>query len=272
MESITFLAEIPTGLLADAYSRKLSTVIGVILTDLGFVIEGSFPTFLFVLLAQIIWGIGFTFISGAREAWITDEIGEKKANKAFLHAEQYAQFGAIIGIIISVSLASINLRLPIILGGALYSIWGICLAFLMKEAHYRPTPKAERSSWKHFMQTFFKAIQLVRGHHVLLIIIAISCIFGMFSEGFDRLWTPYILQFSLPAIGLNQNVPATMRATVFSIGNQANALGQILLGPITGLIATIYSLRIAMLGAGLLLTPIIFLYLFTIHKHKLIPL
>lgn len=226
----------------------------------------------------------------------------------------------------------------------------------MKETHYHPTPKDERPNWQDFIQTFFKAIQLIRDHHVLLIIIAISCIFGMFSEGFDRLWTPYILQFSLPTIAnlkpvvwfgiislvgmvltigateitkryvdthshqsvsryllgvnvflmitvilfglavnftwaiiaywiiyflqktnnplqyawLNQNVTPMLRATVFSIVNQANALGQIMFGPITGLIATIYSLRIAMLWAGILFVPIIFLYLFTIRRHKLI--
>lgn len=355
LEAVSFLSEIPTGLLADVYSRKLSTVIGVILIGLGFIIEGSFPTLFFVMLSQIVWGVGFTFVSGAREAWITDEIGEKKANKAFLHAEQFSQFGAIIGIVISVALASINIRLPIILGGAFYSIWGICLAFLMKEEHYHPTPVGERPSWNHVIQTFLKSAKLVRGHPILLTIIAISGVFGMFSEGFDRLWTPYIMQFTFPAIGnlkliiwfgiislvgmvltigateiskrqvdasnhqsvsryllginllliisvimfglavnftwaiiaywfiyflretnnplqyawLNQNVTPAIRATVFSMSNQSNALGQIILGPIMGLVATIFSLRVAMIGSGMILIPIIFLYLFTIRKHKL---
>jgi DHA3 family tetracycline resistance protein-like MFS transporter len=356
LEAVCFISEIPTGLLADVHSRKLSTVIGVILIGIGFVIEGSFPTFLFVMLAQIVWGVGATFVSGAREAWITDEIGEAKANKAFLHGEQFAQVGAIIGIIISVALASIHIRLPIILGGALYSCWGICLMFLMKEEHYHPTPKGERPSWQHLAQIFLSSVRLVKGHHVLLIIIAISGVFGMFSEGFDRLWTPYLLHFTFPAIGnlkpivwfgiislvgmiltigateiakryvdtnshqsvarflllinallmvgvilfglatnftwaiiaywliyflretnnplhyvwLNQNITPTIRATVFSMSNQANAFGQILLGPIMGLVATVFSLRLAMVGAGVLLIPILFLYLFTIRKHKLV--
>lgn len=356
LETVAFLSEIPTGLLADVYSRKLSTVIGVFLIGLGFVIEGSFPTFFFVLVAQIVWGVGATFVSGAREAWISDEIGEKKANKAFLQAEQFAQFGAIIGIIISVALASINIRLPIILGGALYSVWGICLFFLMKEEHYHPTPMRERPSWKHLMQTFFKSARLVRNHHVLLIIIAISCVMGMFSEGFDRLWTPYIMQFTFPAIlnlkpivwfgiislvgmvltmgateiskryvdtsnhqsvsryllginslliiavilfglavnftwaiiaywfiyflretnnplqyaWLNQNITPNIRATVFSMSSQSNALGQIMLGPIMGLLATVFSLRVSMIVSGMILIPTFFLYLFTIRKHKLV--
>lgn len=356
LETTCFLSEIPTGLLADVYSRKLSVVIGVILIGLGFVIEGSFPTFFFIMLSQIIWGIGATFVSGAREAWITDEIGEKKANKGFIQGEQLAQYGAIIGIIISVSLASINIRLPIILGGILYSFWGFCLIFLMKEEHYHPTSKKERPSLRHLMQAFYDSVHLVRKHSVLLTIIAISAFLGMFSEGFDRLWTPYLLQFTFPVVWnlkpivwfgilslvgmgltiisteivkryadtdshrsvasfllfinialivsvvmfgkavsftwaimaywfiyflrqtsdplyyawLNQNMTANIRATVFSINSQFNALGQIILGPLMGAIAIIFSLHVAMISLSILLIPIILLLLYTICNHKLV--
>jgi len=39
-------------------------------------------------------------------------------------------------------------------------------------------------------------------------------LFGMFSEGFDRLWTPYILQFTFPSIG---NLPIITWFGVISI-------------------------------------------------------
>ena len=32
---------------------------------------------------HILWGVGYTFTSGATEAWITDEIGESEAASAF---------------------------------------------------------------------------------------------------------------------------------------------------------------------------------------------
>ena len=73
----TLLFEIPTGVVADVYSRRLSVIIGFALTGVGAAIEGIFPVFEIVLLAQVIWSIGFTFISGAEDAWITDEIGEE---------------------------------------------------------------------------------------------------------------------------------------------------------------------------------------------------
>jgi DHA3 family tetracycline resistance protein-like MFS transporter len=52
------LGEVPTGVVADVYSRRLSIVIGVLLTGAGFMIEGLFPYFEAILLAQVVWGLG----------------------------------------------------------------------------------------------------------------------------------------------------------------------------------------------------------------------
>src|SRR4030042_2667935 len=65
LETVSFLFEVPTGIVADVYSRKLSVIIGLLLIGLGFTVEGLFPFFSAVLIAQVIWGIGFTFVSGA---------------------------------------------------------------------------------------------------------------------------------------------------------------------------------------------------------------
>ena len=77
LEISAFVFEVPTGIVADVYSRRLSIIIGYLLMGLGFLVEGFFPSFLPILLAQIIWGLGYTFTSGATQAWITDEIGEQ---------------------------------------------------------------------------------------------------------------------------------------------------------------------------------------------------
>src|SRR3990172_7446657 len=97
LEISAFVFEVPTGIVADVYSRRLSIIIGYVLMGLGFLIEGFFPSFLPILVAQIIWGLGYTFTSGATQAWITDEIGEDDANKLFLRATQIGLFASLIG-------------------------------------------------------------------------------------------------------------------------------------------------------------------------------
>src|SRR5574339_927772 len=97
LEISAFLFEVPTGIVADVYSRRLSIIIGYLLMGIGFLVEASFPAFIPILLAQVIWGLGYTFTSGATQAWITDEVGEEAANKLFLRATRVGLFASLLG-------------------------------------------------------------------------------------------------------------------------------------------------------------------------------
>src|SRR5512141_1543541 len=50
LEVVILLFEVPTGIVADAYSRRLSIVIGYFLMGVGFLVEGYFPIFGVILL------------------------------------------------------------------------------------------------------------------------------------------------------------------------------------------------------------------------------
>src|SRR5512141_2487814 len=111
LEISTFLFEVPTGIVADVYSRKLSIIIGYLLMGAGFLVDGFFPSLLPILLAQVIWGLGYTFTSGATQAWITDEIGEDDANRLFLRATQVGLFASLIGMGASILIGANNVAL-----------------------------------------------------------------------------------------------------------------------------------------------------------------
>lgn len=353
LELTAFLCEVPTGVVADVYSRRLSVIIGVFLIGLGFVVEGLFPRFEAILLAQVIWGIGATFMSGAEQAWIADEVGEARAGRAFMRGAQVGQLAGLVGIGASALLASTQMNLPIVLGGALYMVLGLFLLLFMPERHFTPAPPEARSSWKTMGDTLRSGGRLVRRRPVLLTILGIGAVYGLFSEGFDRLWTVHLLQgFTLPALGrfepvvwfgiiravssllsvvateaarrrldttnhvgvarfllgldvlivasiivfglagnfavalvalwatqilrstsgpiftawLNQHVDSRVRATVFSMHAQMNALGQIAGGPVVGAIGTVYSLRAAITLTGVVLSPVLGLYARAIRR------
>ena len=57
LELTAFLFEIPTGVVADLKSRRLSIIIGYALIGAGFVLEGSIPLFWAVAVAQVLWGV-----------------------------------------------------------------------------------------------------------------------------------------------------------------------------------------------------------------------
>jgi MFS transporter, DHA3 family, tetracycline resistance protein len=86
LELAILLFEVPTGVLADTYGRRRSVIAGFLLIGAGFSFEGAVPTFVTVLVAQIIWGVGYTFVSGALQAWIADEVGGRDLGRIYLRA------------------------------------------------------------------------------------------------------------------------------------------------------------------------------------------
>lgn len=350
LEVTVFLFEVPTGIVADVYSRRLSVIIGMFIIGAGFMVEGLIPHFEAVLLAQVLWGLGYTFTSGATQAWIADEIGEKRAGPIFLRASQIGAVGGLAAIPLSVGLASITIALPIALAGALFAGLGLFLIVVMPETGFHPVPQADRSSWGAMYDTLRDGVRLVRSRSILLILLAVSALAGLYSEGFDRLWTKHILDnFTLPTVDgfdpvvwfgvisavsgvasiavseivrrrlnmtsqaamaralfvvttltalgiagfalargfglalamlwlariarsvegplctawLNQHIESQVRATVFSMSSQVNAISQVAGGPIVGWIGTIWSLRAALTISSLILAGSLPLYAYT---------
>ena len=200
LEISAFIFEIPTGVVADIYSRRLSIIIGYLLIGAGFLVEGFFPAFVPILLAQVIWGLGYTFTSGASEAWISDEIGEEKANKLFLRATSVGLYASLLGMGLAVLVGGKNTALPIRWGGLGIILIGIVLMLTMPETGFQPTPRENRDTWGQMVHTFKEGLAAVRSRPRLMTILGIGLFYGLYSEGFDRLWVKHIIDsFELPA-------------------------------------------------------------------------
>ena len=202
LEAVCFLCQVPTGVLADLYSRRLSIIVGIVLIGICFVIEGLLPHFWAIAAAMVFYGVGATFMSGAEEAWVADELGEERAGRAFLRGAQISQVGNILGAFLSVALASVRLNLPVVVGGILVILLGIFLIFVMPEHNFRPASKEERQSWRGFANTFQSGLRAAWTSPMLLLILGIGLFYGLSSEGFDRLTLPHLQSdFHIPALG-----------------------------------------------------------------------
>jgi DHA3 family tetracycline resistance protein-like MFS transporter len=206
VEASAFIFEVPTGVVADAYSRRLSIIIGYLLMGGGFLVEGLFPAFLPILLAQVIWGLGYTFTSGATQAWITDEIGEEPANRLFLRAAQVGLLASLLGMGAASLVGARNVALPIQVGAIIVIMIGMVLVFIMPERGFTPAPREDRNTWQHMWHMFNQGMQAVRSRPRLKSIVGVGLIYGLYSEGFDRLWVKHLLDtFRLPVLfGSNQ--------------------------------------------------------------------
>ena len=268
LEVSAFLFEIPTGVVADVYSRRLSIIVGYVLMGLGFLLEGFFPAFLPILLAQVIWGLGYTFTSGATQAWISDEVGEEKANQLFMRATRVGLVASLLGMGFAMLVGANNVALPIRFGAVGVLLIGFVLVFIMPETGFKPTSKEDRNNWQHMWHIFNEGVKSVRSRPRLVTVLGVGFFYGLYSEGFDRLWVKHLLDhFEIPVIfGNNQiaffailQITAAV-LTIFAVrfveqrvdSNSSIAIGRTML-IVTG------SIIAAMLGFAL--SPLLFLTL-----------
>ncbi|HYD09795.1 MAG TPA: MFS transporter, partial [Acidimicrobiales bacterium] len=200
LEGTVLLFEVPTGVVADAVSRRLSVLIGVFLTGAGFLLY-AVPSFPVVLAGQVVWGLGATFVSGANVAWMVDEVGEAESKPLLLRAAQRAQVAQFAGIAAGVGLGSIALGLPGAMGGVVYLLLGLWLLRAMQE--HRPPHRDPGATLRASMRvTLRSARDAVHLRPVLLLVLAVAALHGASTEGFDRLWELQLLQeVDLPEVG-----------------------------------------------------------------------
>jgi len=204
IEATCFLFEVPTGVLADAVSRKLSVVIGGVLVGVCYMLTGALPLFGVIVVAEIVRGIGETFLSGAYEAWITDEVGAEHVGPVLLRAEQIGRVSGLAGGGAAVLAATwFGYAAPIFVGGAMLSIVFLAMFWLMPEHGFRSTPREERSTFAQLAHTFVRGASAVRRSAALTLLLAVEFVFGAASEGFDRLWESHLLtNYALPTLSL----------------------------------------------------------------------
>ena len=203
MEAAVFLCEVPTGVVADTYGRRRSLVIGFLVMGVSWLLVGVVSAPWAVVVLWAIWGFGYTFTSGAYQAWITDEVGTDRVAHVFLRGAQISFAGSLVGLGLLVGLGTQSLRAAVIAGGVITLACGVASALLMPETGFRRRPAEEREGgWTELVGTASKAGRFVRAQPLLLMLIGITFFAGMASEAFDRLREAHFLRdVGLPSVG-----------------------------------------------------------------------
>jgi DHA3 family tetracycline resistance protein-like MFS transporter len=202
MEATIFVSEIPTGVLADTYSRRASIIVSFLIQGTAIVVVGLADQPAVAIAAWGLWGFGYTFMSGAFQAWITDEVGVDQVGSVFLRGTRVSFVGSFVGLGLQALVALESLRTAVVLGGVVVFLCGVACLFVMPETGFRRRPRTDRgNAWQELRTTAASGGRYVRMQPLLLLVLAIFFFAGMSTETLDRLWEAHFIRdIGLPQV------------------------------------------------------------------------
>jgi len=256
---VAMIAEIPTGIIADRIARKNSLLLGHGLIVLTMVVWLFVPSFWGYALGFVLWGFGYAFNSGAREAYIFEVMKSLGAKMNFTKLYSKSEGIRLGGMFIAYALASLLITFgysAILIVSIITSLIAPFILFFM------PTDKiGDDTKAKSHFQMFGEAARLLLSHRFLILLgsamILIGGVFGMMEEyiplyyrwnGLEEQLIPYIL-----AVGI---LGSSITAWVAHYFEKLPLFGSVLFFIVIGLLLAVTSLYggiIAVVGAFLMM-------------------
>ncbi len=207
------LFEVPTGAIADLFGRKNSLLLGsfILLISVSLLwVGGSFGM---ILLAVILSALGGGLFSGTDSAIIYDTLKEENKEKHYKKIigkyKSIWPFGAVIGSIIGSHLASIDLKLPILITLIPMGM-ALLVRFFLKEPEY------EKEEHKNVGKHMFKSLGFaVKNKQIILILLISFILFGVGES--SHLLKPIFFAF--------KNIPIVALGYIMSITFGLSAIG-----------------------------------------------
>ena len=201
LEITVLVSEIPTGVVADALSRKWSVVVSMVIIGLGFILTGVSDTFWPILFAQMLWGFGWTFSSGANTAWITDELihaGESQAvvDKTITAGAKIWHVGGVLGLVgFGIIGYFASLAAGLITAGVFNLAIGLWLIWAWQEHGFtRVNEKRLANSFRVLKSGW----NLARADQTILTVLAVTVLFNFGAEAVDRLTDKRLIDLGVP--------------------------------------------------------------------------
>lgn len=167
------VTEVPTGAVADTIGRKRSLLIGSGLSIISVLLFGLAPTYPLLLLANSLWGIALTFISGADMAFFYDTL--KALGRSSEYTRMRGRLSAVtlgsagIGSALGGFFAARDLASPFILYAAVLALNTVVVLQLKEPPIELETGSTKRASYRTVLQTAWSMICQNPGLRYLMI-------------------------------------------------------------------------------------------------------
>ena len=190
--------EVPAGVFADTVSRKWSLVVSHVLMGAAMIATGLVTDFGPLVATQMLWGLSWTFASGADVAWITDELEDPGRIAGVLMGWGRAQLtGAAAGLAGVGALGSLTQRTTaMLLAGAAMLLLGLYVVFRFREERF---VRASATRWSSSWSILARGSEVVRSSRAMLLVFAATLLVTGAAGAFGRLQPRRLVDVGLPS-------------------------------------------------------------------------
>ncbi|QOR36462.1 MFS transporter [Clostridium sp. 'deep sea'] len=194
----TVIFEVPTGAVADYWSRKASLILGSSFIAISLAFYVTARGFWGCLIAEVLFALGFAFNSGADTALLYDSLLELKQENEFQRIAGLAQsrlfWVQALGSIAAGFLYEYNEHLPMIFS-AVFVCASILIIMLFKEPEVKKHENSEKKSY--FKQVADSAYFTFTHKKVKALLVYVTVFFVFYRMGFF-LFQPYMTTVNIP--------------------------------------------------------------------------
>ena len=205
---IGLIFEIPTGMIADIYGKKISVILGYSLSALTLLLVPLTDNFLWIAVIFCFNAFFETFFTGADNAWISDRIETENPddmNSFFVRKRSLRNIGFIIaGLLWAWIVKYWGIEyLRYVYGGGLLLTSGVLLLLPDGTKDYRWEEEEENILGKIFRHHLRDSWKYLAQHKTLWFLFAGIGLFLILDELTGLIWSPYLEQlgFSIENLG-----------------------------------------------------------------------
>lgn len=139
---VGFVAEVPTGALADRFSRRACLMVAGVVQASGFAVWVTLPGFAGFAAGFVLWGLGGTLVSGAYEALLYDGLADVDAEEHYARVSGWASAAGMLGQLP----AAVAATLLYTAGGYAAAAWvsvGLCLVAAALAGRFPEPPRTD---------------------------------------------------------------------------------------------------------------------------------
>jgi hypothetical protein len=161
------------------------------------VVTGLVTSFPVLLGTQMLWGIAWTFASGADVAWITDELNHPERTAVVLTAQaRWQQVGAATGMLGFGALAWATSRgTAMVVAGGMMALLGLYVVARFTEQHFTP---AHTQRWQRASTIVRRGVALARRDPEILVVFVATFLVNGASDTFGRLYPKQLVGLGFP--------------------------------------------------------------------------